>query len=1087
MGHPSLATRILYDIRHLVGRAEVLYRTSLGGEVLLYLCLYLLALLSVRQALFSSGFSYNVAALTGYSAATAQQNLSALRFTLYQGYNDSATSIFNLFFDWPAWLTNNVVLLGEVMLFLIVTVYFVLVVLVGRLTYQTVSGTRVVPLTFAAPFVLFMLLNPVTLVDLGSGLYPFLIATPIVLYILVKLARLATGSDRTLRDYLKIGLALSFASLGDPRYFVWIWLAVILFLLTALVRPARFLRLLKPVAVVLLVSLPALLFTYFTETFGHGTAIYTSFRPLSWPYLQYFSSITSYTHVFSLLGTWWPTPVLGPPSIAGSSSLGSLPVVGFPPILVLPTTPDTPIWLFTLFIPSILAVSSLLFARRRPEILLFWPGLLFFFAVTLGTNFPFAWFVDAYIALGSTPVIGGIWSITFAVPDFFNQMILPFFALFIGVLIAELIRAPPTLSALPKQLRRLFSLTRALDASSARVVPRRWYRRRPGGPVVFACLIAGSLLLSGWQFIPGDLGPGGWANAPTPNGLTSPGRYSPYLPPASWLDEYRTLAGGDNGSYAIAWTPATFYNWTRSQVSWTNPTVYPDSGFYTAFSQLAQDNQAWLVKTLMDEYGVRYFVVDNTTLDTSNSQFIGFLDQCPGVDLTFEVPNSVYVYSDPNASIFGPSETTVFGLNTTTSPVSQSGYLALLFNQTPLLTLNGRAAPAVTPVSWNATTESAAGTSIMTAPGLGRPTVLPGLVDSLVTGFQPNSATNYPVGNGWVLTNFAGNGSLTGISNGTLTIQSVNATASHQMIFTFDYLSVLTPGKTAIILPDYNNTTVTASWTFQYRTVGRFQWLENSIFGQQYSLQPESNWTTVRLNSTIPSGVHTFTFQVAAQFNGTVEIRGVNARYTTQAEHYGLPFTAPDQLGTLPLRLRQGDSQVNAYLLGQGYIVLGNATIANVSSLAVPQLLTIHANVSSPDGALVEFFNLSVAALAFGPQPTMDQLSNSRLGLQFAGFRAWTGRLALKGTVGGFIALPDYGWQPTNAYEYGPAPFGRTIYYLIPNEQHSFLIPNELAGNIVTVGFAVGFYAAIFAAFALPSVATLVAWRKLPIRGAPRP
>jgi hypothetical protein len=96
-------------------------------------------------------------------------------------------------------------------------------------------------------------------------------------------------------------------------------------------------------------------------------------------------------------------------------------------------------------------------------------------------------------------------------------------------------------------------------------------------------------------------------------------------------------------------------------------------------------NETYLTKTLMSMFGVRYFIIDNTTV-VSNYAYQKFFSKSPGLVLYYSHPPDIWVYEDKNASLINAG-----------TPIAYSGQNELVYTYliskltggNPLLVSNG--------------------------------------------------------------------------------------------------------------------------------------------------------------------------------------------------------------------------------------------------------------------------------------------------------------------------------------------------------------------------------------------------------------
>jgi hypothetical protein len=167
--------------------------------------------------------------------------------------------------------------------------------------------------------------------------------------------------------------------------------------------------------------------------------------------IAFFSSSTQPMYIFDFIANWWSNFVAASPQII-SSGLGSFnylkTLYAGNAIAVVPPGAITTIWSLSLSVLSIFSILSLYFAFRdrnnRTQFLFFLPFLLMFL-LSLGTNVRFPIFVHFIAALSNLPVVGSLWAVTVATPQYIDTYLssyLIFFAAYSVLSLSEIAMKP---------------------------------------------------------------------------------------------------------------------------------------------------------------------------------------------------------------------------------------------------------------------------------------------------------------------------------------------------------------------------------------------------------------------------------------------------------------------------------------------------------------------------------------------------------------------------------------------------------------------------------------------------------------------
>ena len=663
------------------------FKTNRVAQVkifVIHLCiLSSLIVLLTRQSIFSSGTLIPTIGFTGFSQSLVPTLNLPLSYQLHTGYSDSTTWIFQLPFFWPLLVGDASNGTRLFMMWLIVS-YYLIGLVVLNLFYHTFVGTsktQFLPFSILGELALF--LNYPFLYSLSAGALPFLFGIPILIYLLIKWYRLIRGIDIGVRELVKPGLVLGYLTLGDPRFGIWAVFALVPLLGVAVVRGSTRSRAAKLFVTTLLTLAPFVLLGLFTFTFGTGSLSYVSGRPLTFSTVSGFSLAYPLSSYFQFTALTWPAFQYTGPTIlnASASTISSMQSLGYPPsVLVAGTSLVDQAWVVATMTTFSLGLVGLSSKRARP-LAPYAFGLIGLLSVAIGSYLPIAPLESTYIALGHIPFLGGVFSITFAIPNYalipVDSLVL-FFALFF---VLSMLSPDPRLSCRAKtsaggpQRRRRNNVLRFLRFAS---------------PFVLVSL----LLFANWQVVITPFAPGQYTPVLSGNGVPALGTLDPSSPPLQWQKAYDYFSSSDNGSYAVAWSqPYGFaYNWSKRTTNFVDPGVTPSPLFYNDLSQAIQQGAISETKVLMDDFGVRYFVVDNTSLspisplppETIQGLRL-FLSEGVGLVSIMNYSPCLYVFEDPNASLFEYYSSPPLEVPLSRNPLFAQTAFQTAFGETPVV------------------------------------------------------------------------------------------------------------------------------------------------------------------------------------------------------------------------------------------------------------------------------------------------------------------------------------------------------------------------------------------------------------------
>jgi len=1006
------------------GELRIPPRAARGLAV--HLAIYLLLLLSFgRSLLFGDGYT-TLSYLTGYSAAVMHAVNRVGAFSLYWGYYASTTPIFQL----PVLATNlllgDPVLATKLDLALIFAWYYVASYLLSGLAYGTFSRRGgAPPLRFAVPFVLLMFANYGFMYAVTGAMVPVAFGIPIFLYLLLKSYRIYAGLDARIRDYAELSLALSLMGLGDPRLFIWGSIALAGLVVFALISRRGVGRALRALAYPIALSIPVVIIMFLIWTLGSSPFHYVSARPLTYPEVNGFSRSYPLLSYFQLGGMYWPAFIYSPPSVLWlKGDLSSMAASGHPPSALMPWDPTGYVWLaltLSWFIAA--AVSMALVARgeeRAHSI-----GFLIIFSMAIGTYLPVRAVVDALIWLGKLPLVGGVWAITYAIPNFFMWAVIPFAIFYLALLLARL----------------------SSPGAGGRL-------RRAALPILVALL-----LIPNWQFF-GFLYPGQYTPVLPGNGISGMGPLAPAAMPADVQRVYGMLSGNFDGSYNVVWPQAYgfAYKWSPRTTPWYSPGSGPPGQFYSYFSEIAERGEAHLVKPLMDAYGVRYIVVDNTSysevsplaVGMTNAQVARFLEGSPGIVLAINDSPDLLVFEDPGAST-AQGYPLALSPEGGAPPLSVLYYFSALLGEEPLL-ING--SPGV-PLPVDEARIGGAPYALYTYDYFSAIQSAPRPPENYFN-YSP-SAGIYTLSNQWYFESVRGSGTLD-IEDGRVALSAGSPGGS---IVSLSYGDFLAPGYTAIPIPEGCSADVSVSYYFNGSPgsyVGTSVWANDANYTRHGGWQVASNEVMgrgeperVALSAVVPPGQAYFEVQINPAFSGSVEVWGVSINYS---------FFRVASSSTLERAIgwTGGGRELAILYAGNGTLTVNGATYRLDSGGGVGELRL------SVEG---EGANLSASGLSIGGMIVAEGNAAPGPVDLFSGFSPLTGTLELRPAPGiTYLALatPAYGWGIQGGRYLGFDEMGREVFLISP-ASHLY-VRDALLVNALEYAFAAAFYAALLLVFA---------------------
>ncbi|MDG7000260.1 MAG: hypothetical protein JRN15_14245 [Nitrososphaerota archaeon] len=543
------------------------------------------------------------------------------------------------------------------------------------------------------------------------------------------------------------------------------------------------------------------------------------------------------------------------------------------------------------------------------------------------------------------------------------------------------------------------------------------------------------------------------------NNVPKNGYYTSVEPPSYWLRVYNYMAR-DNGTYAVGWTPINdfTFSWQGVPTGLMNPAVSPNPMFYSLLQGIMEKNEFALTKVLMDTYGVRYFVVDNTSI-ASNFNYYSFFSKSPGLRLFYSNPPNIWVYEDVNASLFVNPQKMIVHYNSSVNPLFLEWAFYKTFGTEPVVA-DGAIGGINTVMGGTQSNQDSI--LYLNSENLSGYIPLSSFTNKLSRSFFPAGSTA-AIGNGWVATQF-NTGNIISVTNGTMSMTTSNGSDLHGGDILVSYLNPLFPNTIDIPVPNFNNTEVLVNWSFEYRSaanttalstgIAANNYLLDSMGGPSFTLNKSANWTRVRETAELPVGSRTFTIQIGATYNGTMEIRNLTARYTL------LRHITAVQPVVKTVQISQGKYEVALYLYGNGTYKIGNNPTQNIN-YAGPHLVLLNLTELSPSLLNLKFLNVSLSYVGIFPYCFLNVFKIYKNTGIFGGYSELTGTIYLKATDGGYIVLPPYGWKVAGGKYIGDNSLGQHIYYISRQQSYAISIPLAFEMNISVFLFIFSFYGCV--------------------------
>jgi hypothetical protein len=508
--------------------------------------------------------------------------------------------------------------------------YYLLSYLLSRVIFNTFNLSKIGQNGFSFIFITLMFFNAVFVYD-EPGIVDWVFGIPLILYSLIKIFRILKGFDTRRGDYIKAVLPPIILSFADPRFAIWFLMVILFLMIPSLCRRADFTRMLRVLFYFIVIGVPAFLYTYIVFTFGAFISVYVSPRPLTLSGISGFSGAYPLFMYFAFHGEYWPNIWVSPTAYI-SENINSLLSFGYPTGLILGSGFPAYAWLSLSFIPFALSLIPIFFRDRY--VLYLYPGYEIFFLVSIGGYAP-TWFINSYLWLSKLPIVGGIFGITFAITTYFMQITVVYAIILCTALFARLLSGKSVHNR----------------SGGGRKAYRRVYQIVFSKKMV-AFLIILAFIVPNYQLLDGAKYPSNWTPVIGGDGAPPMGAVTTVNPPAYWIRVYDAIENQSSGSFYVGYTyPYGFaYKWDDSVSGVNQPGIAAPSAFYQNLSEIMSLNETYLTNTLMSMFGVRYFIVDNTTV-VSNSAYQKFFSESPGLVLYYSHSPDLWVYEDMNASI----------------------------------------------------------------------------------------------------------------------------------------------------------------------------------------------------------------------------------------------------------------------------------------------------------------------------------------------------------------------------------------------------------------------------------------------------
>lgn len=994
----------------------------------------ILLILSLKKFLFSSGFTPPTSYLAGFSYSISISLNFPLSYNFLYGYVNSTTWIFQLPWTLPFLLIHDIEVADRLVLFLVYITYYTISYFVAKLFYKTFASKNVYFEPFSVIFIIFMFICYAFTYDITAASLPFLFSLPMFLYVLVKYHRIVTGYDITTIDHLKLAFVVIYIGLGDPRMYILALLGLFVATAFQLIK-AQLFTALKTLTTLLVVSIPCIIFMYKIYTFG-SNAIYTSPRPFSYSEVDYWTKLYPLLTFFDFRALPWPASVSSSIGILGTSHIQTLPTLGrIPSILLSRNTFLDNFWfLSTMTQFALFAIPAVL--KRFKSVSYHYVGALFIFSVALGTYLPITPLLHFFLWLGHLPIVGGVWAITYAIP---NYLLEPFasYCLFFDLL---------TIVVLYETIFK-----KAGGTNNKKVNIKR---------TIALIVVVSLIMISNWQFFDGSFYPGSYTHILGNNGVAPLGAYQPTNPPQFWQQLYQKLSAPKGANYAVAWLQpyGTAYKWSPRVTGFYDPGISPPDSFYQYLSQIISNGATYLTKTIMDIYGVRYIVVDNTSLSPLTpfdpsitiNQLYQFLNASPGVVLATSYPNQVYVFEDPNATLFEFGGPSLYYRGSDT--LDTAYYLDRILGHVPPIFNKSSPSEAWLLIG----SQSLSNNSVDLIPPWGLVTPNVSILNAKKQFTLEPSQGIVELSHNWFIETLGK--PFTAHIN--LSAMNLKESTKEQGLVSLSYGGYLIPGAIAIPIPP--NYSVYVTWSFDYKTSGNTNlstslWVNNQNYKEYggflyYSknLPFSNNWRSANFTANLPAGYTTFEIQINAQLQGSVELKDIKVEYA-----YYQNFVKPRQV---EIRVDSPSNYTLALLIkGEGDLLVNNKTVTVYATNPKVFYLTLF----SKSYITINTKNVNMSEVLIAPTNLLKYDAND---CQTGGYKHILESVPVKCSNESILVTSLAGFSIERGDYLGRTSFGQEA-YLIYAGANSLYVKQGLLYNIAEIAFSLIFYTAILIFF----------------------
>ncbi|MEM3455336.1 MAG: hypothetical protein QXT72_02110 [Candidatus Micrarchaeia archaeon] len=715
--------------------------------------------------------------------------------------------------------------------------------------------------------------------------------------------------------------------------------------------------------------------------------------------------------------------------------------------MIFPSDPLAYFWFILTFSWFSLAIFSMVFISKKYEKLHIL-GFLILFIFTIGTYFPIKEFVQIYIYIGNLPIIGGIWAITAAIPNFFMWAIYPYILFYISILLIRIYN---------RDLKLIKHPNKNIKNSNFKKLSKNKFKKIFNKKFI-VCAILFILIFPNWQFFEGNFYPGQWSPVIQGNGISPEAAFNISQMPSLIQNLYNYFSINDNGSYNIVWPQAWgfTYKWSERDTPWYTPAPSPPESFYNYLYYIISHNQIYLTKVLMDIYGVRYFVVDNSSYVSTNSIFytgtnaylVRFFENSPGIKEFLNNSPIIWVFEDPNATVI-QGNLMAYNIKNNISPLDIDYYFSKIFNVTPIIFSNKSGLKEI--VLNNDTLENSI--NLYSYNFFARE-YSNSIINENVFNYTPYNRIYY-LGNNWYFESLKGNGTIN-VTNG-----NVSLTSSTKNYVSLSYGNFLMPGFTAISIPENEGVNISVSYDFygpNNSSVYTSVWVTNQTYTMhggwlvnENSINGNNKFQHIILNTTILPGLSYFEVQINTSFSGSVTIKNITIHYSF--------FNISEKKFNFNLSLNnhfKGNYLLGMIYAGNGTVKINNKIYllnnTNISNFIKIILL----NESSVN---ISIQNLSIGGIIITPNNIIN-LSN--IEDRFYNFSFINSQISFENEIG-FIAMatPEYNWQLKNGKFIGMDSFGREIFFTNTSGINFIYIKNGYLMNLAELLFIFIFYGII--------------------------